>query len=85
MTRTQDLFKDRRQISPDVSGVGHPIRDGLIVALAVVVQVLLIVGFIAMSLGLGVAGHGGVGPDRPPIPAPDPAHPSMAMIVGLQA
>jgi len=40
----------------------------VVIASAVLVQAILILGFVAMSLGLGAEGHVAVGPDRPPPP-----------------
>jgi hypothetical protein len=40
----------------------------VVIAAAFFVQAILILGFVAMSLGLGAEGHAGVGPDRPPSP-----------------
>lgn len=41
-----------------------------IVAVVVVclIEGILVLGFVALSLGLGAEGHLGVGPDRPPPP-----------------
>ena len=35
---------------------------------ACLIEGILVLGFIALSLGLGAEGHVGVGPDRPPPP-----------------
>jgi len=41
----------------------------VVIAVAVLIQAILTLGFVAMSLGLGANGQAGVGPDRPPPPA----------------
>jgi hypothetical protein len=38
------------------------------IAAACLIEVILVLGFVALSLGLGEEGHVGVGPDRPPSP-----------------
>ena len=41
----------------------------VVIALACLIQAILILAIVAMSLGLGNEGVAGVGPDRPPPPA----------------
>ena len=41
----------------------------VVIAAAVLIQAILILGFVAMSLGLGADGPGSVGADRPSPPA----------------
>ena len=38
----------------------------VLVATAGVIPAILLLGFVAMSLGFGADGHTGAGPDRPP-------------------
>ena len=44
-----------------------------VIAFACLVQAILLLGFVAMTLGLGAGGPSGVGPDRPPPPVMAPA------------
>src|SRR5262245_46721304 len=45
---------------------------------ALLIQAVLILGVVEVSLGIGMEGHPGVGPDRPPPPMPiAPAEPSL--------
>jgi hypothetical protein len=46
------------------------IRQLVAIGIVIAIQVILVLGFVAMSLGLGVEGHPGGGPDRVPRPAP---------------
>ena len=41
----------------------------------VLIEALLILGFVVLSLGIGAEGQPGIGPDRPPPPMPAPAPP----------
>jgi len=64
---------------PDAAGtIAMTVRNRLLgvsigrivmIALACLVQAILILAIVAMSLGLGNEGVPGVGPDRPPPPA----------------
>jgi hypothetical protein len=40
----------------------------VVIVAACLLQAILILGFVAMSLGLGAENHIGVGADRPPLP-----------------
>ena len=40
----------------------------VVIALVCLVEAVLVLGFVAASLGLGNEGHAGVGPDRPAPP-----------------
>jgi len=59
---------------------GSVARAALTVA-ALLIEAILILGLVVLSLGLGIEGHPGIGPDRPPppttpAPAPPPDPPS---------
>jgi hypothetical protein len=45
-----------------------PSRRIVAIAAACLIEVILVLGFVALSLGLGVEGHVGGGADRPPPP-----------------
>jgi hypothetical protein len=45
-------------------------RDGLAIAGGVLIEALLILGFVIASLGIGREGRSVSGPDRPPSPVP---------------
>jgi hypothetical protein len=49
------------------------IRRAIAAATACLAAAILIVGFLALSLGLGYEAYSGVGPDRPPVPEAVPA------------
>lgn len=66
--------KRQRAIGTSRSQVDQPIRQLIAVVILVAVEVILVLGLVAMSVGLGVEGYPGVGPDRPPRPVPAGAH-----------
>jgi hypothetical protein len=75
MTMHVDSMVDRRDSAGTIAVpargrlLGLSIGRIAVIAFACLVQAILILGFVAMSLGLGADGAGGVGADRPPPPA----------------
>jgi hypothetical protein len=73
MTMHADSMIDRRDA---VGTIAMTVRNRLgvsigriaVIVLTCLVQAILILGFVAVSLGLGAEGHVAVGPDRPPAP-----------------
>lgn len=51
-----------------LAGRTLPPKRIVAIAAACLIEGILVLGFVALSLGLGAEGHVGVGPDRPPPP-----------------
>jgi hypothetical protein len=74
MTMHADSMIDRHDAAGTIAMtarnrlLGASIGRIAVIALVCLVQAILILGFVAMSLGLGAEGHVAVGPDRPPAP-----------------